>query len=82
MQGGAALPERVWVLHGDSDSAVPVETSLSFAQTMEKQGRPVRLDVVKDMDHGFDLFPGKDWKGSDDPLILDATAWLAEKWLQ
>ncbi|UNI23258.1 hypothetical protein JDV02_009090 [Purpureocillium takamizusanense] len=76
------LPPRVWVLHGDADSAVPVETSVSFAETMERQGRPVRLDVIAGMDHGFDLFPGQGWKGPDDPVILEATAWLAEEWLR
>ncbi|KAJ6442731.1 alpha/beta hydrolase fold-3 domain-containingprotein [Purpureocillium lavendulum] len=79
---GAALPERVWVLHGDNDSAVPIDTSVAFAETMKEQGRPVRLDTVKGMDHGFDLAPGKDWEGPSDPRILEATAWLAEDWLR
>ncbi|KND94613.1 putative carboxylesterase, partial [Tolypocladium ophioglossoides CBS 100239] len=79
---GAELPERIWVLHGDVDAAVPVDTSLAFAETLKQQGRAVRLDVVKGMDHGFDMAPAHGWKGPEDPLILEATSWLAEKWLE
>ncbi|PNY27323.1 carboxylesterase [Tolypocladium capitatum] len=79
---GAELPGRIWVLHGEADSAVPVDTSLALAETLKKQDRAVRLDVVKGMDHGFDNVPAPGWKGPEDPLILEATAWLAETWLE
>lgn len=83
---GAELPGRIWVLHGDVDSAVPVDTSLAFAETLKQQGRAsrgtLRLDVVRGMDHGFDMAAANGWKGPEDPLILEATAWLAEKWLE
>ena len=41
---------------------------------MRKQGSPVRLDVVRGMDHGFDGSPGEGWEGSKDYR-------LAEKWV-
>lgn len=81
VKDGAKLPGRIWVLHGDDDTAVPHETSLTFAETMEKQGRPVRLDIVKGVDHGFEGTASATWKGRQDPLITDGVSWLAESWL-
>nr|AET79200.1 putative alpha/beta hydrolase fold protein [Claviceps paspali] len=79
---GAELPGRIWVLHADGDTVVPIETSLGFAQTMKLQGRPVRLDIVRGLDHMCDMAVTEDWKGSDDAVVLDAAEWLVEKWLE
>lgn len=78
---GARLPERIWVLHGSGDTAVPPDTSTLFAAVMEAQGRKVRLDMVDGKEHGFDMAASENWQGANDPLILEATAWLAETWL-
>nr|AEV21231.2 putative alpha/beta hydrolase fold protein [Periglandula ipomoeae] len=82
VEQGSELPERIWVLHADGDTVVPVETSLSFAQTMKQQDRPVRLDIVKGLDHCCDMAVTEDWKGSDDPVVFGAAEWLVEKWLE
>ncbi|KID68982.1 uncharacterized protein G6M90_00g054550 [Metarhizium brunneum] len=79
---GAKLPERIWVLHADEDTVVPIETSLTFQETMKQQQRPVRLDIVKGLDHCCDMAITEDWKGSQDPVILEAADWLVEKWLE
>nr|AFR57470.1 EasP [Epichloe inebrians] len=82
VEQGSELPEHIWVLHADCDTVVPIETSLRFAQTMKRQGRPIRLDIVKELDHCCDMAVTEDWKGSDDPVVLDAAEWLVEKWLE
>ncbi|KHN97501.1 uncharacterized protein MAM_04516 [Metarhizium album ARSEF 1941] len=82
VQQGAKLPERIWVLHADADTVVPIETSLTFQETMKGQQRPVRLDIVEGLDHCCDMAITEGWKGSQDPVILEAADWLVEKWLE
>lgn len=74
VEKGEDLPQRIWVIHGDEDSAVPAKTSLIFEETTRKQGRPMRLDVARGRDHGFDGSPGERWEGPKDYS-------LAEKWV-
>ena len=88
VKAGLDLPKRVWVMHGDEDSGVPVDGSRVFYSEAMKAAsgkkREIRLDIVPGMDHGFDSgpVPERGWKGPDDPLIRDALAWLAEVWLK
>ncbi|EJP66355.1 hypothetical protein CRV24_009202 [Beauveria bassiana] len=82
IQAGAKLPERIWLLHGGADTAVPVETSIAFAETMKSQGRPIRLDIVENKEHGFDAECSAGWKAEKDPIILNGLTWLVDKWLE
>jgi acetyl esterase/lipase len=77
VKAGERLPSRVWVMHGDADSAVPLEGSRVFCAEATKAavGTEVRLDVMPGLEHVFDAEP------SAAQMISEATAWLAETWL-
>jgi len=45
------------LLHGDSDSDVPVEESKKMASALKQQHVPHKLIVMKNYDHLFDVFP-------------------------
>jgi acetyl esterase/lipase len=80
VKAGEKLPARVWVMHGEVDSAVPVDGSRVFCAEVEKalggHEVEVRLDLVPGKDHGFDFDPAVGG------LIKEATTWLAEIWLK
>lgn len=85
VSAGIQLPDRVWILHGEADTAVPADGSRVFYAEAKKvnRDRQIRLDIVPGMEHGFDSLPVPEmgWKGAGDPLIESALNWLSEKWL-
>lgn len=81
VEAGAKLPSRIWLLHGSGDTGVPIDTSERFAETMEKQGRPIRFDNIEGKEHGFDDTASEGFEGPKDPVIVNAVSWLAETWL-
>lgn len=81
VEAGEQLPGCIWLLHGANDTAVPPQTSVGFANTMERQGRPIRLDIVDDQEHGFDVETKGSFTGPEDPLLVRGSEWVAESWL-
>jgi acetyl esterase/lipase len=81
VKAGEQLPKRVWVMHGEVDTAVPTDGSRVFCVEVSKAlgtSVEVRLDLVPRKEHGFDISMTPDVDG----MIKEATAWLAEEWLR
>lgn len=78
---GEKLPKNIWLFHGTGDTAVPSETSVTFAKVMEEQGRGIKLDLIEGREHGCDIVAEDGWKGPDEPVILNGAEWLATSWL-
>ncbi|MCJ1444969.1 MAG: hypothetical protein MMC23_005473 [Stictis urceolatum] len=79
VRAGGKLPRKVWIVHGDADSTVPVEGSRVFAGLVREMlpGTEMRLDTGEGKDHGFDLM----WK-EDDEWARERLAWLVQAWLK
>jgi acetyl esterase/lipase len=81
VKGGEQLPKRMWIMHGEADTAVPTEGSRVFCDEVNKAlggSVEVRLDLVPGKEHGFDF----NLTPETDKMIKEATAWLAEEWLR
>lgn len=73
---GSNLP-RMFIFHGEQDSAVPVEGSIKFVKTLRVNRPKVRLDFyTQDGDHGFDTFATL-----DTPWLAKGLAPITETWL-
>jgi len=46
------------IIHGDSDSTVPLQQSIVFDAALTKAGVPHQFIIVKNADHGFRPLPG------------------------
>ena len=44
----------ICLVHGDSDTVVPVTASIQAVETLENLGYPVTLDVIQGLPHGID----------------------------
>lgn len=51
-----------FIEHGDSDSLVPTQQSIDFANLLQKQigSKKVKLEILKGADHGSDKFDSKE----------------------
>jgi acetyl esterase/lipase len=81
VRAGVKLPPRVWIMHGDQDTAVDVDGSRVFSAEAKKalaDSVEVRLDIVSGMDHGFDATPTP----AVQEMLQGGTEWLAEVWLK
>lgn len=79
-QGRAGkLPTRVFIYHGNGDSAIPVEGSRRFVEVIKsvKMDTEVMYHEEEGGDHGFEL-------PSDNDVTLENTPWLKEglEWLE
>ncbi|KAM0555890.1 hypothetical protein ACHAPJ_006292 [Fusarium lateritium] len=80
IEAGAVLPKKMWIMHGDEDSTVPVRGSQKFVDLVAKKlpETTVRYDVVPGEDHGFE-FDEKRWDSfADEALGFVKDAWLIE----
>ncbi|MES2729775.1 MAG: prolyl oligopeptidase family serine peptidase [Pseudomonadota bacterium] len=50
----AAVQMPICLVHGDSDTVVPVSASIQAVAHLEKMGYPVTLDVIPGLPHGID----------------------------
>jgi acetyl esterase/lipase len=77
VEDGAKLPEKVWIIHGYEDSAVPVEGSKKFVKLAEERcpESQVRL-TVRPGEHGFDA-----GAKLDDEWLKEGLEWLEISWL-
>jgi acetyl esterase/lipase len=68
-----------WIIHGDKDQAVSVLDSQDFVKRWtEKEVRgEVKLDVLPDVDHGFDI----GLKEDEEEWLKKGLEWVEGKWL-
>ncbi|KAK7424583.1 hypothetical protein QQZ08_008593 [Neonectria magnoliae] len=78
IKAGAKLPPKVWLMHGDDDSTVPIRGSHEFAKILEEKlpETTLRFDICPGKDHGFD-YDEKSWK----PLAPAALGFVRDGWL-
>ncbi|KAF4996139.1 hypothetical protein FDECE_12563 [Fusarium decemcellulare] len=80
IEAGDSLPTKIWLMHGDDDSTVPIRGSDKFVNLVREKlpQTEVRYDVVPGQDHAFD-FDEKTWESfADDALEFVTQAWLAK----
>lgn len=76
---GANLPE-IFIFHGLQDSAVPVESSITFVQKLKDRRRKARLQShFQDGDHGFDFDATLDTPWLAEGLKPITAAWLGSR---
>ncbi|GAM91518.1 hypothetical protein ANO11243_095700 [Dothideomycetidae sp. 11243] len=77
---GHGLPAKVWILHGQEDSGVPLQGSVDFAKEIERSpwDAELVLDIVDDQpsEHGFD----REWLATHEKLAPRLN-WVAKTWL-
>jgi dipeptidyl aminopeptidase/acylaminoacyl peptidase len=64
----------VLIVHGTDDSLIPLDQSLSLAETLARKGVPHRLVTVDDARHGFGIRVGAR------DLVPDILAFLEGVW--
>ena len=57
------------IIHGDSDSTVPLQQSIVFDAALTKAGVPHQFVIVKNADHGFRPLPGTTIDPSRDDIL-------------
>ncbi|CAM1503499.1 Fc.00g010900.m01.CDS01 [Cosmosporella sp. VM-42] len=79
IKSGAKLPSKVWIMHGDEDTAVPIRGSQKFAQILNEKlpETSLRLDVCPGHDHAFDC-DDKNWES----FATAAMSFVADEWLK
>ncbi|KPM39379.1 hypothetical protein AK830_g7210 [Neonectria ditissima] len=74
----AKLPLRVWLMHGDDDSTVPIRGSHEFVRILQEKlpETTLRFDICPGQDHAFD-YDEKKWE----PLAPAALSFVRDGWL-
>jgi len=62
----------IYLVHGDSDTVVPYQNSVNFAELAKEKGIPYELRIVPGADHAFDHPKINNGKGTWDKYIAPA----------
>ncbi|CAK4032473.1 alpha beta-hydrolase [Lecanosticta acicola] len=73
MLDGVAYETPIWVLHGERDSAVPIEGSKKLVEKLKGGKASVHTSFVEGEEHGFDLLGANGQQAG-----LETTTWVKE----